>query len=139
MLVGFQIPPATFIADTSQGRIMSVLLFAVFGQSWENIPNTLPASAGITSKNLLAFMLYWMFQFPFMFIHPRQQRWLYVFKSVYTPICLFGVLGWAVSKNGGLGDLTAIGAKRAQGSELVWAMLQAINAVLAVSTCLAQQ
>jgi NCS1 family nucleobase:cation symporter-1 len=116
------------------------MLFAIFGDSWQNIPNTFPASAGITSRDLLAFMLFWIIQFPIMFIHPRRMRWVYVFKAVYTPACLFGVLGWAIAKNGGsVGDLSGLGPKRVEGGDLVWAMLQAINSVLGVSCPLDSQ
>ena len=121
------------LANTmSSGRLMSVCLFAIFGRGWERIPNHLPANAGITSKDLLAFMLFWMIQFPLMFIHPRHMRYLYVFKAIYTPATLFGVLGWAVAKNGGsLGNITGLGKKHAEGSELAWGMVQAVNAVMA--------
>lgn len=114
---------------------MSVMLFAIFGNSWQNIPNTLPTSAGITSRDLLAFMLFWLVQFPVMFIHPRRLRWVYVFKAVYTPACLFGVLGWAVAMNGGsIGNISGLGTKHLEGGDLVWPMLQAINSVLGVSS-----
>lgn len=115
------------------GRIMSVMLFAIFGHGYYNIPNHLPASAGITSRDLLGFMIFWIIQFPVMFVHPRHMRWVYVFKAVYTPACLFGMLGWAVHKNGGIGNITGLGKKHAEGSALVWSMLQAINSVMGVS------
>lgn len=109
-----------------------------WGWGWQNIPNTFPADAGITSRDLLAFMIFWIIQFPFMFIHPVIMRWLYLFKGVYTPVCLFGVLGWAVQKNGGLGNITGLGSKHAEGSDLVWGMILAINSVLAVSLSVQQ-
>ena len=42
------------------GRIMSVFMRGIFGNGYNNIPNRLPASAGITSRDLLSFFLFWM-------------------------------------------------------------------------------
>jgi hypothetical protein len=42
------------------GRITSVFMRGIFGNGYHNIPNHLPASAGITSRDLLSFFLFWM-------------------------------------------------------------------------------
>jgi NCS1 family nucleobase:cation symporter-1 len=47
------------------GNILSVMLRCIFGSSWENLENTLSASANITSKQLLAFFMAWLMEFPF--------------------------------------------------------------------------
>ncbi len=115
------------------GMLTSVLMRAIFGSAWTNIPNKLPASAGITSKNLVAFFIFWILQFPVMFLHPTTLRHLFVVKAVATTAGLFGVLGWAVHMNGGsLGDFK-LGSGRTPlaGSALVWPMIQAINSVMA--------
>ncbi|KAJ0332950.1 hypothetical protein COL5a_001678 [Colletotrichum fioriniae] len=113
------------------GMLTSVALRAIFGSRWDNIPNRLPTSAGITSKNLLAFFIFWIVQFPVMFVHPTILRHLFVVKSVATTAGLVGVLGWAVHANGGsLGGFN-FGAKSLSGAALVWPMIQAINSVMA--------
>ncbi|KAL1602588.1 hypothetical protein SLS60_006004 [Paraconiothyrium brasiliense] len=114
------------------GRITSVFMRGIFGNGYHNIPNHLPASAGITSRDLLSFFLFWMVQMPVMFIHPKVLRHLFVVKAVYTTIALFGVLGWAISANGGtLGEFKYTTKQaRLSGSALVWPMIQAINSVM---------
>ncbi|KAF4871735.1 Allantoin permease [Colletotrichum siamense] len=113
------------------GMLTSVALRSIFGSGWDRIPNRLPASAGITSKNLLAFFIFWVIQFPVMFVHPTILRHLFVVKSVATTAGLFGVMGWAIHMNGGtLGDFD-FGGKSLSGSALVWPMIQAINSVMA--------
>ncbi|KAJ4321454.1 hypothetical protein N0V94_002887 [Neodidymelliopsis sp. IMI 364377] len=114
------------------GRITSVFMRGIFGNGYKNIPNHLPASAGITSRDLLSFFLFWLVQMPIMFIHPKVLRHLFVIKAVYTTIALFGVLGWAISANGGkIGDFKYTTKQaRLSGSELVWPMIQAINSVM---------
>lgn len=47
------------------GNLISVMLRCVFGSSWHNFPNALPANANITSKKLLTFFLAWLLEFPF--------------------------------------------------------------------------
>ncbi|KAM3416520.1 hypothetical protein BST61_g8110 [Cercospora zeina] len=47
------------------GNILSVMFRCMFGRSWENFPDTLPADGAITSKQLLAFFIAWILQFPF--------------------------------------------------------------------------
>lgn len=67
-----------------------------------------------------------------MWIHPKVLRHLFVVKAVYTTISLFGVLGWAISANGGkIGDFKyTTGQNELFGSDLVWPMIQAINSVM---------
>jgi NCS1 family nucleobase:cation symporter-1 len=47
------------------GNILSVMLRCIFGSAWENLDNTLSASANVTSKQLLAFFMAWLMEFPF--------------------------------------------------------------------------
>ncbi|KAK8076585.1 hypothetical protein PG994_003857 [Apiospora phragmitis] len=113
------------------GMITAVCLRAVFGAAWDRIPNTLPAGAGISSKNLLAFFVYWLMQFPVMFLHPTLLRHLFVVKAVYTTVALFGVLGWAVRANGGsIGSFSYDKQVVLSGGALVWPMVQAVNSVM---------
>jgi len=46
------------------GNLLSVVLRCIFGSSWQNLDNTLPLSANVSSKQLLAFFLAWLLQFP---------------------------------------------------------------------------
>lgn len=111
---------------------MSVLLRCIFGSSWDNFPNRLPADAGITSANLLAFFIYWFFQMGLMFIHPTVLRHIFIVKAVYSTAALLAVLGWAVHQNGGsIGNFHFEGQVVLSGSSLVWPMISAINSVCA--------
>lgn len=46
-------------------NLLSVCFRCIFGNSWDNWPNMLPAGADVTSKQLLAFFLLWLVEFPF--------------------------------------------------------------------------
>ncbi|KAF3036535.1 hypothetical protein E8E11_005879 [Didymella keratinophila] len=123
-----------FFAALSPSNLPALLVFmrGIFGNSDNNIPNHLPASAGITSRDLLSFFLLWMARMPIMFIYPKVLRHLFGVNAVCTTIALFGVLGWAIHANSGkIGDFSYT-TKQAQlsGSALIWPMMQAINSVM---------
>jgi NCS1 family nucleobase:cation symporter-1 len=40
--------------------------------------NHLPASAGITSRDLLAFFLFWMIELPLQMVHPAKIKHLFM-------------------------------------------------------------
>lgn len=112
------------------GQLTAVCLRAIIGTKWNNFPNHLPADAGISSKDLLAFFIFWIVQFPVMFIHPTILRHLFVFKAVYTTVALFAVMGWAIHMNGGSLGSFDFGSSALSGSALVWPMISAINSVM---------
>lgn len=56
------------------GNLLSVMLRCIFGSSWENFGNTLPASANVTSKQLLTFFMAWFLEFPFVSRAQNQAR-----------------------------------------------------------------
>ena len=40
--------------------------------------NSLPVSAGITSRDLLAFFLFWMIELPLQMVHPTKIKYLFM-------------------------------------------------------------
>ncbi|KAF7189030.1 Allantoin permease, partial [Pseudocercospora fuligena] len=83
-------------------RLMDVSLRCIFGSSWENIPNHLPSSAGITTPQMVAFFLTWLLQFPFAWLHPSKAGPLFVVKSVLSPIAYIATMIWALVKFNGV-------------------------------------
>ena len=109
------------------GELVDVMLRCVFGDLWQNIPNHLPKDAGITTRTLAAFFIYWTIQLPFMLIHPQRAKWLYTVKSLIAPPVLIAVFGYVLGRNGGL-----TGATKITGSSTVplgWAFMVGINSV----------
>ncbi|KAF2099748.1 putative allantoin permease [Rhizodiscina lignyota] len=110
------------------GRMMDVLLRAAFGHNWTDLPNHLPASAGITSPQMGAFWIFFVIQFPFMFIHPHNQKWFYYLKSFIAPPVMVGIFGFMVGKNHGLTGAIAL-TKPVSSSAQGWAFMAGINSV----------
>ena len=98
--------------------------------SYNDIPNKMPASQGVTTQYMISYFIFWIIQFPVMFLHPTILRHLFVVKAVYTTAALFGAMGWAIAKNGGeIGGFVFQKQVVLSGSALVWPMIQAINSV----------
>ncbi|KAL1845350.1 hypothetical protein VTK73DRAFT_632 [Phialemonium thermophilum] len=110
------------------GNLVDVMLRCAFGHRWQNIPNRLPESAGITTRVLAAFFIYWFIQLLFMFIHPQRAKWLYTCKSLIAPPVLIAIFGYVLGKNGGLHGATKITGPSSS-VPLGWAFMVGINSV----------
>jgi NCS1 family nucleobase:cation symporter-1 len=76
--------------------LTAVCLRCIFGNLWTDIPNTLPASAGITSSGIIAFVVYWLIQLPFAWIHPSKAAPVFAVKSYIAPPTLVITMIWAL-------------------------------------------
>ncbi|OIW28585.1 putative allantoin permease [Coniochaeta ligniaria NRRL 30616] len=109
------------------GKLVDVMLRCAFGHLWQNIPNHLPSNAGITTRGLAAFFIYWIVQLPFMLIHPQRAKWLYTFKSLIAPPVLIAIFAYVLGKNGGLTGASEITTHSTV--SLGWAFMVGINSV----------
>ncbi|EPE04415.1 allantoin transport [Ophiostoma piceae UAMH 11346] len=121
-------------------QLFSVMLRCVFGGSWWNMANHLHESAGITSRDLLAFFLFWMIEMPFLAVHPSKIKFLFAAESIICPLACVGVFAWCIHYGGGL-QIDSISNSVAStlplsGSALGWAMLNGINSCLGVTSAL---
>ncbi|KAF1347180.1 permease for cytosine/purines, uracil, thiamine, allantoin-domain-containing protein [Delphinella strobiligena] len=99
--------------------------------SFQNVPNHLPKSANITTQMMTAYIIYFIIILPFHYIHPRDLRWFFTFKSILCPPAIFGMLAWACSAtNGGLHTPIFHQGDTVTGSAYAWAFLNGPNAML---------
>ncbi len=80
-------------------------------------------------EGMMCFFLYWLVQFPFMFVSPQKIRWLFLAKSIIVPPTWIALLIWALVKvppNSGLLSQKA----ELSGSKLSWAWIGALNSAL---------
>lgn len=82
-------------------------------------------------SGFLCYFLYWLIQFPFLFVSPHKIRWLFFAKGVLTPIAWLAMIIWAFVKvpasEGLFSQHAAIG-----GSYFSWAWLSAMNSALGI-------
>jgi NCS1 family nucleobase:cation symporter-1 len=113
---------------------MSVLFSAIW-PSWKNIPNHIPESEGIDTKGMIAFLMYFLLQLPFLCIPYTKVQYFFGFKSIIAPIIFLAVFGSTLHKAGGNLDRSAVIHQPAlvHGSALAWAFFGNLNGVLGMS------
>jgi len=96
--------------------------------SYLDIPNRIPASAGITTQQMCSHFLFWSLQFPLLLIPPHKLRWFFVFKAVVvTGVSLAVVIAMCI-KAGGAGDIWHQPA-RVSGSTKSWLILSSMSSI----------
>lgn len=109
-------------------RFMNVALRCIFGHKWTDIPNHLPASAGITTSGMVAFFITWLLQLPSAWLHPSKAGPLFAVKSFLSPTAYLVTMIWALVKFKGVN--LDLGKHEVSGSALGWSFMRAINTVV---------
>lgn len=120
-------------ADWNPGMAFVVILNAIF-PTFLRMANTLPASAGITTPQLIGFVLFICLYFPIIyFVAPHQVQKFLEVNLVISSATLLGIMGWAVAANGGPGNLVspAVAIPR---SQVGFLMVQGITSVAGTYT-----
>lgn len=114
-------------------NLLSVCFRCMIGSPWVNWENALPASAAVTSKQLLCFFIVWFIQAPLVFVHPNKIHWLFTVKGVILPVATLGLFGWCMAHGTGISSLelaNAAGAANRGVVPLGWAIMNGINVIL---------
>lgn len=114
--------------QTYTGSTAMTQMIRAIWPSYLNIPNHLPASAGITSQQLLSHFIFWSVQFPILLIPPHKLKWFFVFKVVVTITASVGTVVAMTSKAGGSGDIWNQ-EYQVHGSERSWLILASMMSV----------
>ncbi|PLB49159.1 NCS1 allantoate transporter [Aspergillus steynii IBT 23096] len=115
------------IQNVNGGNAVRVMLGAIW-PSFLTMGNGIPEGEGITTNGMISYLIFWIVQFPFLWIHPNQVRWLFIAKSVLVPVAWIAILVWAfVAENGG-----ALFEQKATvtGSSYSWLFLGSMTSVL---------
>ncbi|KDR74147.1 hypothetical protein GALMADRAFT_251034 [Galerina marginata CBS 339.88] len=104
--------------------------------STANIPNRLPESANITTVGLMCYFIYWLIQFPLMFVSPQNIRHFFTVKGIIVPIAWLSILIWSFVKVPAKTSLDPLHTNL-HGSALSWAWLSALNSALGIYATLA--
>ena len=79
------------------GQAIVIILSAIF-PSFLRLSNTLPSSAGITTRELIGFVLFICLYFPVIYFIPAHKiTKLLEANVVISAATLCGIVGWAVS------------------------------------------
>ncbi|KAK0220003.1 NCS1 nucleoside transporter family [Armillaria fumosa] len=121
------------------GQCVEVMLRAIW-PSFKTFPNHLPASAHVTSSQMLCFFIFYIIQLPLLWIHISKLRYLFMVKVIVMPIFGFTLFGWAVGRAHGFGPVFSQGTNATTSPAAVLffsAMTSAIapKATLALNIC----
>ncbi|KAL3462634.1 hypothetical protein BJX64DRAFT_299395 [Aspergillus heterothallicus] len=127
MIVGF----FWYGMNTYTGSQCVVAVLVAIWPSFKDYPNSLPASANITSQMMIAYITYFLIVLPFHWIHPRRLRLFFSAKALLCPPAIIGMIIWACSATGGgLNTPVFKEGSSASGTAYRWAFLNGLNAML---------
>ncbi|KAL4786362.1 permease for cytosine/purines, uracil, thiamine, allantoin-domain-containing protein [Aspergillus varians] len=106
------------------GQCVTLMIRAIW-PSYENLPNGIPESAGVDTKNFLSFFLFWLLSLPALWFPVHQIRHLFTVKSIYSPIAAIAFFAWSISRANGIGPIVHQ-PNTVHGSALSWAVVKAL-------------
>ncbi|PVI04111.1 hypothetical protein DM02DRAFT_586615 [Periconia macrospinosa] len=122
------------------GYFLSILFRCIFGNSWHKLENTIPKSVGVTTQQLVGFILYSILTAPLLLLRPSHMRRLYTIKSFVLPPIAIGLFAFCIvqgnAASGSAGSFKTAKPKLT-GTALAWAMLSAINSCMGKTSSIA--
>jgi NCS1 family nucleobase:cation symporter-1 len=121
---------ATFwlgVQSVNGSLTLNIMLRAIW-PSYNDIPNYLPESAGITTQGMCSYVLFWVTQLPLLLIPPTRLRWMFLTKLIVAPITAIATMAWAIHTAGGSGDIFQL-PETVTGSARSWLWLNSMTAV----------
>ncbi|GAA5825162.1 hypothetical protein JCM3770_006900, partial [Rhodotorula araucariae] len=94
-----------FGVETYNGGLAMTQFLRAIWPSYQNVANGLPESAGISTRDMCSYFLFWLVQLPFFFLNPSQLRWAFLLKTVVVPVTMLATMGSLVHSAGGGGPL----------------------------------
>ena len=100
------------------GQCVTLVIESMF-PSYRNLPNHLPESAGITSRDFLSFFLFSLISLPLVCTPVSKIRIFFNVKAVVVPIAAIAFFVWSIVDAKGLGPIVHQPAKL-HGSKMGW-------------------
>lgn len=117
------------IQNINGGNAVRVMLGAIW-PSYLTMHNGIPLDQGITTNGMVAYLIFWVVQFPFLCLHPNKLRWLFAVKSILVPIAFIAILIWAFVAEKGGGAIFENQVASVSGSTYCWLFLANMTSVL---------
>jgi NCS1 family nucleobase:cation symporter-1 len=114
--------------QTYSGSTAMTQVIRAIWPSYLDIPNHLPASAGITTQEMVSHFLFWSIQFPILLIPPHKLRWFFVFKTVIVLAAAAGTVIGMTQMANGAGDIWDQ-KPTVHGSTRAWLILSSMSSM----------
>ncbi|KAK3700377.1 hypothetical protein LTR37_015988 [Vermiconidia calcicola] len=118
------------------GQCLQTMLSAIW-PSFNNFPNHIPASAHVTSAQLLCFFLFILIQLPLLYLHVSTLRYLFMAKTVIMPIFGLALFIWALVTAGGFGPTFSKPTRIVDGTPAVVVFFQCVTSAIGPKATLA--
>jgi NCS1 family nucleobase:cation symporter-1 len=105
--------------------------------SYANFPNKFPASANVTSGQLLMIFLYWMVQTAVSCLPMYKLRYFFRFKAIVVPPAFFALFLWGAIVTHGGGPLVNGPVVLTTGLNTGWSAMKALNVIIGLFSSLA--
>lgn len=111
-----------------QGGMMTYVCLRAIWPSIDNIPNTIPARTGMTLPQFVGFIVFFVIEFPFLFLSPRKLRYLVYAGSVSGVVVQLVLVIWACATMGaaGFGSVISTGSSALPSSQLGWMFVYSV-------------
>ena len=119
-----------FAIQTQNGANTVRVMLGAIWPSFLTLPNRIPENQGIATNTMISFLIFWIAQIPFLYMHPNNLRWLFMAKSVIVPIAWIAILIWAFRSTGGDGGDIFNQRPTTHGSAYSWAYLTSMTSVI---------
>ncbi|GAA5917236.1 hypothetical protein JCM5296_002403, partial [Sporobolomyces johnsonii] len=113
------------------GAVVAVMITAIW-PSFGRIPNRLPENLGITTQEMVGFLLLWLVQAPLACIPVYRLKTFFSIKAYISMIAFFALFVWSLVVTKGKGQIIAgpmDSSKFPQGSRS-WAMVAGLNGIV---------
>jgi NCS1 family nucleobase:cation symporter-1 len=114
--------------QSANGAICMTVMLSALWPSFQNIPNSLAADAGIDTKGMISYFLFWLIQLPLLLIPPTRLKWLFIIKLIAAPIASLATMGYLLHKAGGSGELFNL-PERVSGETRAYLWLSSMSSV----------
>ncbi|GAA5893483.1 hypothetical protein JCM6882_007834 [Rhodosporidiobolus microsporus] len=126
-----------FGTQSYQGGQCTTIMLTAIWPSYAHMPNHLPESGHVTSKDLLSFFIFWIFQLPLLYLPTYHLRYLFLAKIFIMPALGLSWFGWAVGRAHGFGAIFDKPTKIKSGLPAAVVFFQAMTACISSKSTLA--
>ncbi|KAI9826412.1 MAG: hypothetical protein M1819_007375 [Sarea resinae] len=122
--VGFWIADAFNI-----GECVWIMIAAIW-HGWENVPNGIPSSSGVTTSYFVSFFIFWLLSLPAIWFPVHKIRHLFTVKAYTVPVAGILFFVWALVRAHGAGPIIHA-PTTLHGSQLAWQVVKGIMSCIA--------
>ncbi|KAL4795187.1 permease for cytosine/purines, uracil, thiamine, allantoin-domain-containing protein [Aspergillus venezuelensis] len=109
---------------------LQIMMMAIFGRHFTDIPNHVPESIGYTTQQFLCYFLVWVIMIPLLFKRPYQMKWFFTSSCILSFPAIFGLFIYCLVKSGGKISLDSFKSSPLSQSEKVWQIIYAFSSTI---------